>query len=482
MASDLSPPRSSCVHTALEHIRNLDWTSAPPSQDYPPISSLPRTSPERLSAASPNKADHLDSPTLLSSSSPTAAPYLSATDTVLYLAYGSNLSAETFLGRRGIRPVSAVNVSVLTLRLTFDLPGIAYKEPCFANVAPRQIPKPPKLPPGLPDPPALPQPPPPGYAFPPPLPQQAALDAGAADVAAKKEEERTAAHGDPSWDGGLIGVVYEVTPEDYATIVQTEGGGAAYKDVLVPCLAIPSRPPGIPERPPAPELPKPFWAHTLYAPRIPTKPGDGDGDGDEDNDGRGALDDDDDDDDDDDGGCQSPIDRLKDWWKKMLLSPIRPDPEYAQPSARYLKLIVDGAAEHELPIEYQRWLRSLQPYTITSRLQAIGRCLFLTLVAPLMLLYLGLGRMLSDENGQVPVWFGLLMETIFHLEWRVYDRVFNPVFGDGERTVDEDGDAARSWRGKSWSAKRELGTDEEKASFLNEKRLCYDETTVGHRG
>lgn len=453
-----SPSRSTSVCASLQHIRAaLDFTRQPPSHEYPPISSIPRTSYDRLDAAAAKPP--LDQ-AILASSSPTAAPYL-ATDTVLYLAYGSNLCAQTFLGQRGIRPLSAINVSVPTLRLTFDLPGLAYKEPCFANVAPRKIPTPPKLPPGLPDPPEIPQPPP-GYAFPP-------------RVAAPGVEGSTegTAHGDPQWNNGLIGVVYEVTPEDYATIVRTEGGGASYKDILVPCLVIPTRPPGVPERPPVPGLPKPFWAHTLYAPRIPTKPGDGDTDRAADRGslgkGDGGNDDDGDDGDGDDDDDKGPIDRLKDWWKKLLLSPIRSDPEYAQPSARYLRLIVDGAAEHDLPVEYQRWLSSLQPYTITSRLQAVGQILFLAFVMPVMLLYLALGNCLSDENGQTPVWFGLLMETYFHLAWGAYDRWFKPIFGDGERTVEEEGDStwARRWCEARKGPRREVRVDEEKANLLS---------------
>lgn len=461
MSSPNPPSRSvPCVHAVLQQFRSLDFTRTPPSQDYPPISSIPRTSPERLDAATAKLTHH--QATILPSSSPIAAPHLvAADDTVLYLAYGSNLCAQTFLGQRGIRPLSAVNVSVPTLRLTFDLPGIAYKEPCFANVAPRKIPTPPKLPPGLPNPPDIPQPPP-GYTFPPRV------------VAENGDVTRGTANGDPQWNNGLIGVVYEVTPEDYATIVRTEGGGASYQDILVPCIAIPSRPPGVPERPPVPGLPKPFWAHTLYAPRIPKIPGDDDGDDkkpdqkvfENGDDGDGG------DDDDDDGDCQSPIDKLKDCWKKLLLSPLRPDPEYAQPSARYLQLIVDGAAEHDLPVEYQRWLSSLQPYTITSRLQALGQYLFLAFTTPVMLLYFALGSFLADENGQTPIWFGLMMETYFHLAWGAYDRWFKPIFGDGERTVeddddDDDGQGARRWSGMGNRSWKESSVDEEKASLLS---------------
>lgn len=383
--------------------------------------------------------------------------------TVLYLAYGSNLCAETFLGRRGIRPVSAVNVSAPSLRLTFDLPGIPYQEPCFANTALRKIPK---NPPPIPDPPGkvpdLPRPPP--YTFPP------KSDRDKSSTASRNGVHRGAsnnAYGDPEWDKGLIGVVYEVTPEDYAEIIKTEGGGSAYQDILVPCIAIPNKV-GIPEDPPIPELPKPFFAHTLYAPRIPKKPGDGDGD--DDGGGsdkkiiRGFRDGDDDG---GDGDDKSPLDRLKEWWQDMLLRPIRPDPEYAQPSARYLKLITDGAAEHGLPDEYQEWLAKLQPYTITSKRQAIGQYLFLGLAMPVMMLFLRLSKWLADDRGKIPLWFGLFMETLFHLVWMGYDKVFKPVFGDGERTVDEE-ERRRRRGSRRMLRKPTVVRDEEKSGLLEE--------------
>ena len=141
-------------------------TSATPPKTYPPISSIPPTSESRIAEA------------LVSNAEPPT------TSSVLYLAYGSNLCAKTFLGVRGIRPISQVNVSAPSLSLTFDLPGTPYGEPCFANTSPRKIPRVP-----LPTDPPIVLPPPPT----------------------------------DGWDKGLIGVVYEVTPEDYSKIIATEG-------------------------------------------------------------------------------------------------------------------------------------------------------------------------------------------------------------------------------------------------------------------
>ncbi|KAK7703228.1 hypothetical protein SLS64_009205 [Diaporthe eres] len=435
MEQTSSLPRSSCVKATLDLVWDLNFKSQVPTPDYPPVSSIPRTSPDRLQRATPKEppADHIPS------SSPLANDYLydhtASVPTVLYLAYGSNLCAQTFLGRRGIRPVSVVNVSAPSLRLTFDLPGIPYKEPCFANTALRKVPKHPPIPDPPGKVPGLPHPPP--YTFPPKseeAEETSHRDQKTTSISCGVHQDvRRNAYGDPEWDKGLIGVVYEVTPEDYAEIIKTEGGGSAYQDILVPCIAIPSKV-GIPETPPIPELPKPFFAHTLYAPRIPKKPGDGDGDDGDDKHAKAARDGDDG----GDGDDKSPLDRLKDWWQDMLLRPIRPDPEYAQPSARYLKLITDGAAEHGLPDEYQEWLARLQPYTITSRRQTIGQSISLVLVMPLMGLFLELSKWLADDRGKVPLWLGLFMETMFHVVWLGYDKLSKPVFGDGERTQDEE--------------------------------------------
>lgn len=277
------------------------------SQDT--INPLPQTSPERLTTR--------------------------AEKTILYLAYGSNLSKETFIGNRGIQPLSAINVHVPTLDLTFDLAGIAYNEPCFANSAYR-----------IPD-------------------ASPTLNSGG------------------GWHKGMIGVVYEVTPEDYRTIIATEGGGASYKDVVVDCYALrPTNSVGPPQG-------IPFAAHTLLSP----------------------------------GGAVS-----------------RPDPSYAQPSARYLKLITDGGDEHGLPAEYMAYLYSLQPYTITSYRQTAGKTLFVALWMPVIMFMFALGNMMADADGRLPPWFARVYAWVFRACWASYDLAFKWVFGDGERTIQGGGE------------------------------------------
>ncbi|KAJ5019491.1 Gamma-glutamyl cyclotransferase gliK [Colletotrichum sp. SAR 10_99] len=360
-------------------------TFSKPKHTYPPISSIPGTSPSRLAAASSESSSEATS--------------------VLYLAYGSNLSAETFLGARGIRPLSQTNVSAPALSLIFDLPGLPYREPCFANTTPRKVPQlpDPSDPPKLPPVPPLPQPP-----------------HSTADV---EKGAPTKTPPDLGWSKGLYGVVYEVTPEDYATIVATEGGGSSYLDILTPCISLPPRV-SVPEKPPI-DIPKPFFAHTLYSPAIPE----------DDNKPPSKHDDDDD----------KPSDPRKKWYYHLITPPRRPDPTYAQPSARYLKLITDGAAEHELPDDYQAWLASLQPYTVTSCRQQLAQWLLTAVFFPVMLLFFQLNKWVANKEGKVPLWLGVSLSVVFNMLWMGYDAVLKPVFGDGERTEEEE--KKKRWRG-----------------------------------
>jgi hypothetical protein len=300
--------------------------------------------------------------------------------TVLYLAYGSNLCNETFRGVRGIRPLSQVNVVVPSLRLTFDLPGIPYSEPCFANTALRV----------------------------PGAPPTAAGSLHGTDY-----------HKD-RWHKGLVGVVYEVTLSDYAHIIATEGAGSAYHDILVDCHVLPNSD-TVPTTPDS----KPFKAHTLFAPVA-----------------------------NDDGTARS-VERNS-----------RPDPSYAQASARYLKLLTDGAAECELPAEYQDYLRDLRPYTITTKGQAVGKALFMAIWLPIIMMIFSLSKLLQDDKGKAPKWFAALSALTFKGMWACYDGAFKDTFGDGERTI---GDAAvkRRMEKVGTNDAEQEGLLEEAVDFMN---------------
>ena len=266
-------------------------------------------------------------------------------DTVLYLAYGSNLSVETFRGKRGIQPISQVNVLVPQLVATFDLPGVPYSEPCFANTRYRQP------------------------------------DGDAPTNSSEKDKLLDSFdHHKDRWHKGLVGVVYEVTKADYVHIIATEGGGAGYQDVVVDCYTLSGDPTDEVPLYPEGEI---FKAHTLFSPpRI-----------------------------------------------------IRPDPSYAQPSARYLKLITDGAEECSLPYEYQTYLKGIRPYQPITAKQRLGQFIFLSTWAPAFALIFGAGNLFLDKNGRYPDWYVAFANAIFVAVWASYDNFFKKLFGDGERTT-----------------------------------------------
>ena len=167
-----------------------------------------------------------------------------ATPNILYLAYGSNLCAATFQDSRGIRPRAAANVWVPELELVFDLPGVPYGEPCFANTrfrarhdAARVLPNGDTAPNG-------------GVKD---------RDALLAPATAEPAASSATALG---WDAGLVGVVYEVTAADFAHVIATEGGGSSYADVEVACHLLPR---GEPFDPATAAARPTFTAHTLLA-------------------------------------------------------------------------------------------------------------------------------------------------------------------------------------------------------------------------
>ena len=289
--------------------------------------------------------------------------------TILYLAYGSNLCYQTFQGMRGIRPLASINVVVPELRMTFDLAGLPYAEPCFANSATR-------------------------------IEEPAESSSMAEKLHREFGSDQPDYHKD-HWKKGMVGVVYEVTLADYVHIIATEGGGSAYQDVVVTCHALPD---GVHTVPTNPTEETAFRAHTLFTPPLPPpKPG------------------------------------------RPVLGPVhRPDPSYAQPSARYLKLISDGADEHSLPGEYKDFIHSLRPYTVTTQGQRLGQFILLAMWGPFIQLVFAMSRLYQDENGRSPRWLVILGNAIFNNMWLSYDSFFKPLFGDGERTIYDDGDEAQN--------------------------------------
>lgn len=299
-------------------------------------------------------------PTLLrnESSKPTKG-----SDSVFYLAYGSNMQDETFLGRRGIRPLSQVNVLVPGVTMTFDMAGIPYLEPCVA-----------------------------GAQFTSDLDAAAAGREAEADADVDLENtpllDAPSCHSSsssPRWTKPMVGVVYELTPEDYRRVIATED--TRYREVEVDCHPFPASYRSEDPTPENPDTPS-FKALTLMSP---------------------------------------PRDDPR----------MRPDPDYAQPTLRYLTLLRTGAAQRDLPLDYRAYLDSLHEYRITTWRQQVGRAIYLLTFLPLFLVLTFLRICLLDRLGSAPLWLVNLEESIIRGMWLSYDGLFRRFCGDGERTIEE---------------------------------------------
>ena len=250
--------------------------------------------------------------------------------------------------------------TVPDLEVVFDLAGLAYVEPCFANSRFRSE-----------------------KAVPTEL-----LESVPASEQDSLLTDSVSSHNNLSatalgWKKGMVGVVYEVTQEDYAHIIATEGGDSSYADIEISCYPLARNGDIVPSDPRGPS----FKVHTLFAKG--------------ENNGRGK--------------------RREGW---------------AQPSKRYLSLLTTGSQEHEFPSEYRKWLATLKPYTISTWRQKVGKFLFLLTWMPWVLGSFGLARANTDQKGRAPRWSQWLTLKIFMVMWISHDYIFKPLFGDGERTIE----------------------------------------------
>lgn len=394
--------------SGLEPLDRLNLTHPLFSPQTPSldIRSVPTTSAERLQASNITSSRDQDVclPEKIEAEEDAGhgLPETYSEETVLYLAYGSNMAAQTFLGMRGIKPISKISVLVPELRLTFDLPGLPYAEPCFAGTQFR-------------DPDSLSE-----------QSSESEVDTED-DVSLVTESEllsekvplvqTKALRGDSQeqWNKPLVGVVYEVTLKGYAKIIATEGGGRGYRDVVVDCFPFaedynPTDP--VPYRPST----QAFKAHSLLSPaadeaRMRTQAA---------------------------KHGESPV-SCRPCVSTSIFGEIgphlRPDPEYAQPSARYLGLLIKGATEHDLPVSYREYLSDIHSYQITTTRQKIGKFILLVAWGPAILTTLQLSKRFAGPDGRSPPWLISAANILFAGMWYSYDYFLKGLFGDGERTI-----------------------------------------------
>ena len=117
-----------------------------------------------------------------------------------YFSFGSNMDKHVLQNRRGIKPVDSVACRVPGYRITFDLRGLFYLEPAFANIEKVQDEK------------------------------EQHNDEDGSGEEPHKENSLSELHG----------VAHLITPAEYLRIRYSEGGsgyeGYGYSDVDVKCI------------------------------------------------------------------------------------------------------------------------------------------------------------------------------------------------------------------------------------------------------
>lgn len=353
----------------MEHTAPPEIILTPLLAVLPNEPSLPPISAARLAQCACEPSSNPDSKLYSTTDPDKAAPAEPKSETVLYLAYGSNLSSKTFRGTRNIHPLSSINVHVPSLTLTFDLPGVPYLEPCFGNVRWRdsESESSSSSTPSLLD------------------SQELEVESEDKDTQNQKEDKNN-----NKWTQGLVGVLYELTPSDYAIVIATEGGGSSYQEVRVACYPLARDLPRLPKSPSQP----PIWGITLM---------------------------------DKESDSSSPLPS-----SKAARSPHRTT---AQPSPRYASLLQNGSIEHSLPLSYQKHLSLLECYRITHYRQYLGRAFYVVAFAPALLSVMLLGKMLSDKKtGKTPKWLAAIMGVASRVMWGFYEKVGRGIWGEGERT------------------------------------------------
>ncbi|KAF4636130.1 hypothetical protein G7Y89_g1952 [Cudoniella acicularis] len=108
--------------------------------------------------------------------------FTAKSDTLWYLAYGSNMSLAKFTGSRGITPLSSARVRIPGWILARNIPGLPYSEPTFMSIT---------------------------------------------------ERSSTTEEIFPISSPDVFGVAYLITSNQYRQVIASEGGGIGYDDIAI---------------------------------------------------------------------------------------------------------------------------------------------------------------------------------------------------------------------------------------------------------
>ncbi|EMD58408.1 hypothetical protein COCSADRAFT_103921 [Bipolaris sorokiniana ND90Pr] len=167
----------------------------------------------------------------------------------------------------------------------------------------------------------------------------------------------------------VIGLAYLITAEQYVHLVASEGGGIAYADIAAPAI-------------PATESDELITGSEFVV--------------------------------------------------RTLGTILRRVPS-SSPSARYMKLLTDGAADAKLPEEYCNYLHNIPKYEQPKDMRRrIGAMLFLAFWHPVMLLVERMTMASLGPDGNAPAGVGQVVRFVVYIMWAWHDCVHAPIWGRGD--------------------------------------------------
>ena len=314
-------------------------------------------------------------PTLLSGDAASAAALLEEPDKpIWYLGYGSNLNSNVFKGKRKIKPLEERHVLVEGLELTFDLPGLPYLEPRFANCR-----------------------------F-----TTSTLSNGSTEPRNDEKdpnyvERRCDFDFNAPWTGkgALIGVAYLISAEDFARVIKSEGGGSGYKMVSVQAKVFRRK-----VKPGSGEERFELTGETVNAFTLLAS----------------------------DETIRKPFGQPS----KRYLTLIQQGAKGERACTDFILRLNFDFVEHKLPPNYIAYLDSLTPYFAGTFRQELGAAVFIALCGIPLTVIMMFGLTFAHKDGSYPRWVNESRRKLARLIWRIYDDYMTGMFGDGERTIKKD--------------------------------------------
>ncbi|KAG2386795.1 hypothetical protein C9374_001830 [Naegleria lovaniensis] len=115
-----------------------------------------------------------------------------------------------------------------------------------------------------------------------------------------------------------------------------------------------------------------------------------------------------------------------------------PDINDANPSARYLKILRDGAKEYGVAKEWQDHLNhTLQEYKSAGTVKTVGKFSFVLVILPLFIIPIIMMILSHVFKVQSPYFVTRLFKHLGSVVWWVHDTIWSKLFGSGKNNKEK---------------------------------------------